>query len=138
MALKAADRVGRRHPISFRTTEELREGLEHAASTAGRSLTQEIEYRLEQSLREEDLLRRYFGSDEAIELLKALSFIINLNMNKSGKSWRDDRDTLKNIKYHFSSFFESIEDEKVHESRRADRVNKLLSEMFGPDDESKG
>jgi hypothetical protein len=53
MAPKAAEREGQLHPISFRATAELREKLDKAASAAGRSLTQEITFRLEQSFARE-------------------------------------------------------------------------------------
>lgn len=55
MAVKAADREGRRHHIGFRATAEAKARLEEAASRAGRSLTQEIEFRLEQSLERDEL-----------------------------------------------------------------------------------
>jgi DNA-binding CsgD family transcriptional regulator len=46
---KAAEREGVLHPVSFRATTDLKEKLAKAASEAGRSLTQEIERRLERS-----------------------------------------------------------------------------------------
>ena len=46
---RAAEREGKLNPMSFRATPELRAKLEAAASKAGRSLTQEVEHRLEQS-----------------------------------------------------------------------------------------
>ena len=39
----------RRHPLNVRTTKDIREKLEAAARASGRSLTQELEHRLEQS-----------------------------------------------------------------------------------------
>src|SRR5215207_1706061 len=49
MPPRAADREGVRHPTSFRVTTELKDKLEDAASKLGRSLSQEIEQRLELS-----------------------------------------------------------------------------------------
>jgi hypothetical protein len=46
---KAAERDGKLRAMSFRTTSELSAKLEDAASKAGRSLTSEIERRLELS-----------------------------------------------------------------------------------------
>jgi hypothetical protein len=40
---------GKRIPLMSRTTKELRTALEEAASQSGRSLGQEVEYRLEMS-----------------------------------------------------------------------------------------
>jgi DNA-binding CsgD family transcriptional regulator len=119
MAQKAAEREGRRPPVSFRTTEEMRDQLERAASASGRSITQEIEHRLEQSFREEDLLSRYFGSDEAIELLKELSLIINHQMIRSGRSWRDDHATREAIREHVFILFFDLDDEEGYARKKA-------------------
>ena len=39
----------KRHPLNMRTTKQLREALERAAQESGRSLAQEVEFRIEQS-----------------------------------------------------------------------------------------
>jgi hypothetical protein len=39
--------MAKRHPLNMRTTQELREKVERAATESGRSLVQEVEYRLE-------------------------------------------------------------------------------------------
>lgn len=46
---------GKRFPLNMRTTKELREAMEAAAKFSGRSLAQEVEYRLERSLWIDDL-----------------------------------------------------------------------------------
>jgi hypothetical protein len=48
MARKKAPK-GKRYPLNMRTTRELRDRIEAAAHASGRSLVQEVEYRLEQS-----------------------------------------------------------------------------------------
>src|SRR4051794_3753717 len=40
---------GKRYALGFRTTKELRDSLQQAADSSGRSLAQEIEFRLEQT-----------------------------------------------------------------------------------------
>src|SRR5262245_33074627 len=50
--------AGKRYSIGFRTTFELRKALETAAMKSGRSLAQEIEHRLEQSLEADKRARR--------------------------------------------------------------------------------
>jgi DNA-binding CsgD family transcriptional regulator len=119
MAQKAAEREGRRPPVSFRTTEDMRDRLERAASAAGRSITQEIEHRLEQSFREEDLLSRYFGSDDAIELLKEIALIINHQMVRSGRSWRDDQATREAIREHVFILLFDLDDEEGYARKKA-------------------
>jgi hypothetical protein len=42
---------GKRYPLNMRTTKRVRDMLEHAARRSGRSLVQEVEWRLESSLR---------------------------------------------------------------------------------------
>jgi hypothetical protein len=51
-AVEAADRM----PISFRVPPALKDQLDHAAAESGRSLSQEIEIRLVESVRRDDLL----------------------------------------------------------------------------------
>jgi hypothetical protein len=45
---------GKKSPMNMRTTEALRKKLEMAAGLSGRSLVQEVEFRLEQSFARED------------------------------------------------------------------------------------
>ena len=46
---------GKRYQYNFRTTKELREKLDEAAWQSGRSLSQEVEFRLERSFWEEEV-----------------------------------------------------------------------------------
>ena len=46
----------KRYPLNMRTTKEVREKLERAASESGRSLAQEVEFRLERSFEREALV----------------------------------------------------------------------------------
>jgi hypothetical protein len=46
--------TGKKSPLNMRTTEALRKKLETAAGLSGRSLVQEVEFRLEQSFARED------------------------------------------------------------------------------------
>ena len=45
---------GKKSPLNMRTTQALRKKLENAAGLSGRSLVQEVEFRLEQSFARED------------------------------------------------------------------------------------
>lgn len=49
MARKTKAPKGKRYPLNMRTTLELRQKIDDAAKLSGRSLVQEVEYRLEQS-----------------------------------------------------------------------------------------
>jgi hypothetical protein len=58
---------GKRYPLNMRTTREMRERLEASARASGRSLAQEVEIRLEQSFRVDDVRReiKEFAAREA-------------------------------------------------------------------------
>jgi hypothetical protein len=47
----------KRHALGIRTTKGLKDALQHAAESSGRSVAQEIEFRLEQSFRQEAYAR---------------------------------------------------------------------------------
>lgn len=55
---------GKRVPLNMRTTKETRARLERAAADSGRSLVQEVEYRLEMSFRDDDIVDRIFATME--------------------------------------------------------------------------
>jgi hypothetical protein len=46
---------GKRYPLNMRTTKELRDKIEAAATASGRSLVQEVEARLEESFLRQNL-----------------------------------------------------------------------------------
>src|SRR5262249_58183320 len=46
---------GKRYPLNMRTTKELRDKIEQAAMTSGRSLVQEVESRLERLFQQEEI-----------------------------------------------------------------------------------
>jgi hypothetical protein len=54
MPRRIVEGAGKKSPLNMRTTEALRKKLEVAAGLSGRSLVQEVEFRLEQSFTRED------------------------------------------------------------------------------------
>src|SRR5262245_1689904 len=54
MPPRAVKGSGKKSPLNMRTTKALRKKLEIAADRSGRSLVQEVEFRLEQSFARED------------------------------------------------------------------------------------
>jgi hypothetical protein len=46
---------GKRYPLNMRTTKEIRDKIESAATVSGRSLVQEVEFRVERSFQEEEV-----------------------------------------------------------------------------------
>jgi hypothetical protein len=47
--------TGKRYPLNMRTTKELRDKIEGAAILSGRSLVQEVEFRLERSFQQQEI-----------------------------------------------------------------------------------
>jgi hypothetical protein len=60
----------------MRTTKQVRERLEKAAAASGRSLAQEVEYRLERSFDREATMLETFGASSNVELIRALSMML--------------------------------------------------------------
>jgi hypothetical protein len=69
----------------MRTTKELRDKIEEAATASGRSLVQEVEFRLERSFRQQEIERG---------LKKALEARIDSFRDEMSKTWNDWRDEM--------------------------------------------
>ncbi len=102
-ALKAKrpKRVDRRKTTSTRITPETRARLEEGAAQSGRSLAQEIEFRLERSFAEEksqaeisdEAVRGFyapFGKLETFLVARLLANAIHTIEAVTGKNWMDD------------------------------------------------
>ena len=76
--------------LSTRITKKTRKRLDHATAVSGRSLSQEIELRLEQSFRDEDAV----GGAETSALLKLMAAGAIIVQQRTGKSWTEDWDTF--------------------------------------------
>ncbi len=68
---------GKRMPLNMRTTRELRDKLERNTADSGRSLAQEVEYRLERSFLLDDAKFDDFGGKEKYELTKRFAVEAN-------------------------------------------------------------
>jgi len=77
---KPAEEV-KRHALGVRTTRALKEKLEAAAATTGRSLAQEVELRLEQSFQ---------GADHIAIPLGLLRNLIEAAEARTGEKWNED------------------------------------------------
>ena len=95
---------GKRHPLNIRTTKEMRDRLEAAATASGRSLAQEVEFRLEASLSNEkkdelthqvlmDNIYEQFGGRDIYSLMELLARAIRLVEYETKKSWLNDTET---------------------------------------------
>tara|TARA_Y100000310_G_scaffold3997_1_gene4910 strand:- start:160 stop:483 length:324 start_codon:yes stop_codon:yes gene_type:complete len=75
--------------LGFRPTPEIRSSLEAAADRNGRSVSKEVEVRLEQSFQSEAAQRDALGGDDIYSLLKLLGSVAALIKSQTGKSWGD-------------------------------------------------
>lgn len=92
---KAAEREGKRAPLSLRTTKILRDRLEQLAELNGRSLTQEVEFRLERSLDQDELMIALVGDQShAQNLVRAISTVIRRAEGLKEKKYTNDWETL--------------------------------------------
>ena len=83
----------KRSSFNTRIRSKLKSQLEHAAVKAGRSMSEEIEYRLEQSFVQETAARDAIGPSHVYPLMKMLGSTVTLIEEGTGKKWRDDRFT---------------------------------------------
>lgn len=96
--------AGERVPLQTRTTAPVRDRLEAAAKRSGRSMSQEMEMRLEQSFQTQDIAENVLlliqkrdetlvdlmGGPKTLSLLHALSVIIGCVEHDIGKEWHTD------------------------------------------------
>jgi DNA-binding NarL/FixJ family response regulator len=142
--------------LTFRARSGLRELLAEEAKKADRSISEEIERRLERSFEEKDILENildfYFGSKDTIALLKEMAPYINYQLARSRKSWRNDKATRDAIREHLSALFDALDDEKafaestaayeamIEHNKNAWRnpgpSGSLTPSAFGPEDEN--
>lgn len=80
---------GKRTPLNMRTTRELRERLEREAADSGRSLVQEVEFRLERSFRDEDALIKAFGGRRTYDVLRVMGSVASQIQTRKGKTAAD-------------------------------------------------
>jgi hypothetical protein len=73
----------------MRTTRELRERLEREAADSGRSLVQEVEFRLERSFRDEDTLIEAFGGRDTCDVLRVMGSVAAQIKTRKGKTAAD-------------------------------------------------
>lgn len=84
----------RRKPINSRIRDELRTRLEDAAKISGRTLSHEIEERLERSFDEQDQTIRTFHNIENLAMATTIANAWNFIEVTHGKSWMSSPETI--------------------------------------------
>ncbi len=87
--------MDKRKTLSTRITSELRDRLDKSADESGRSLSQEIEFRLEQSFRDEDARYREFGDKSLYMIMRWFALTIAAAQQITEKPWKKDRETFR-------------------------------------------
>jgi hypothetical protein len=82
--------AAKRASFNTRLRQSIKERLEREAAKAGRSLSEEIERRLEASLEREDIRTRFYGGPELDALYKQIASAAEFIELKRGKSWIKD------------------------------------------------
>lgn len=77
----------------FRPTPEVRAKLEAAARENNRSLSSEIESRLERSLGQEEDLYQSFGGKHVYAMARMLAAAVMAAESQMGKRWQEDEET---------------------------------------------
>jgi hypothetical protein len=86
---------GKRFPLNMRTTKHVREKLEAEAKLSGRSLAQEVEFRLERSFLEQDALYDEFGGKERFNMMKWFALAMRLSERITEQPLETDRETFR-------------------------------------------
>jgi len=109
----SAEEQGKRYPLNMRATKATREKLEASAKASGRSLSAEVEYRIQSSLEEKDrfaaLIDDMLGRDNVgvlVRLGKALTEI----SETEGRSWMDAEADLTPYKMDLSELLQAHRD----------------------------
>lgn len=132
--------LGKRANVMFRLNDATREALMSAAKDAGRSMSEEIERRVEESLLHKGLVDHFSsyinsGADLILGGRHNLAFFVKLSDHiffaeqATKKSWLDDAATKKRVVDDLSKFLQyEIEHVEPPLLSLTDRVNKRLAE----------
>jgi hypothetical protein len=82
--------------LSFRVRPRLAELLQESAAKASRTVSQEIEHRLERSFYDDRVAQAHFGSDVGAELLRM--FYSAMVLEGVHPDWTGDRDRAENFR----------------------------------------
>jgi Arc-like DNA binding domain len=78
--------------FTFRSRDQMRERLEAAAAASGRSISEEIEYRLNQSFDEERLSAAFLGGNDTAKALQLIANAMRLETAAGdGTPWSKDQ-----------------------------------------------
>ena len=88
---------GKRASFTTRIRAELRGRLDREASRVGRSLSEEIEFRLELSVRDQDVLSVDYGGPHNVRLMRVIASAIAAIEARKGARWTEDPQVLQDV-----------------------------------------
>ena len=88
----------KRSSFNTRIRTELKERLESAAGDAGRSISEEIEFRLERSFREDDARVQEFGGKWPYELFRLLAAAARNVAARTGEDWLENQHAYDQVR----------------------------------------
>mgnify|MGYP001462044726 CR=1 FL=1 len=103
----------KRSSFNTRIRPEIKKLLEREARKAGRSLSEEIEYRLEGSLQNEQERYEEFGGRNGYELCRLFAVMGNQVSRTTGKSWVEDLNTFTATRGLWGKFTNEIFNGKI-------------------------
>jgi len=115
--------------MGFRPTPEIRAKLEQAAHENGRSMSQEVEARLEASFLDEEARNREMGGKELRALFRLLGAAAEIIEARTGKNWSEDWDTGMAV---FSAWQRLLVDAMP---KTPAAVQKAIQSLAGPTEE---
>ena len=128
---KPPKRVDRRKTTSTRITPETRAQLEEAAAQSGRSLAQEMEFRLEQSFRRDDEDLEAWGRRGAKSAWRACAGLANTLAARGEQDWLTDPETFQHVQRATAAILYMVgpEGPKIEGAHDAEGVEAAVTEF---------
>lgn len=94
--------------MGFRPTPKIRAKLEKAARENSRSLSREIESRLEHTFLSEDAKYDALGGEHVYALMRLLGATVSLIEAGTGKRWQEDQETYDQVRGTIGGLFDGL------------------------------
>ena len=120
---------GRRPTLSLRVRGGLYEKLQAASEVAERTISEEMERRLERSFEEQDLFLAYFGKPETLKLAHAIAMLARTVEARTGLDWTKDAQTKADLSGAISRFFDLYFYEQGEENSVSSVPLKMLGDL---------
>jgi hypothetical protein len=93
--------------LTFRARKNLRQRLLEAAEENQRSLSEETEFRIETTFRDQDVVMRALGGQNAEGVVRPILYFLGV-MERQGRNWRNDPDVADAVREGINTITEAI------------------------------